>query len=140
MTYPVEGDHQTPTLFTEPQTHPSCPLLDLPPELQLMIFENLDQGTSMLLGLTCKRFRSIHRGIYKCPTDLMTEIDYQDEPCHNGHSGHYYLINYLVDWFSVKSSNLTEASKEPFSILPISSSFSLPPGVEDHNVVLSLER
>ncbi|CAG8983117.1 hypothetical protein HYALB_00004560 [Hymenoscyphus albidus] len=129
MTSPVKGDHQAPTLSTEPQTNPSCTLLDLAPKLQLRIFETLDQGTSILLGLTCKRLYSIHRGIYKFPTNLMTSIDYQDEPSYNGHSGRYYLINYLVDWFPIESSNIAEAYKEP-----------PPPGVENRSVVVRLER
>lgn len=90
-------DHTPPTI--------SSPLLQTTPEIHLAIFETLDQGTSMLLGLTCKYFYKIHRAFYKSPTSLLTRIDNQDHPSSLSPIpspsiyDRYFLINYLADWF-----------------------------------------
>lgn len=73
--------------------NPSSPLLQITPEMHLAIFETLDEGTSMLLGLTCKYFYKIHREFHKSPTSLLTGIDNEDGPLPR-----FLLINYLVDW------------------------------------------
>lgn len=52
-------------------THPHIPgrlsasLPNLPPEIQLLIFEELDANFSVWLGLTCKKFCAIHWKIHR---------------------------------------------------------------------------
>jgi hypothetical protein len=66
-------------------------------ELQLKIFSNLDQCSSACLGLTCKRFWSIHSHTYPI-TSLICFTTVPDKRQLGGKKA-ICLVHVLEEWF-----------------------------------------